>query len=138
MSNPKKKEDESKFPKFSVRLDKGDDETPIQCISKEDTRASKTSDRIWQVASKISIYLSILIGATLIAHEIRIATIESNRFTNKDGNQLKEDMRDYMDKALKEDFADIKADQKEIIQRLRKVEDDVKEARFHLQTLSEG
>jgi hypothetical protein len=45
---------------------------------------AEVRSRFWDLATKIGLGATTLLGATLIAHETRIAAIESTRFTDKD------------------------------------------------------
>lgn len=71
--------------------------------------------------------LSIILAGTVIAHEVRISVIESNRFTDSDANLMFEKIRaELPPEWLKAKVNEIKTDQKEILRRLSYIEAKVK------------
>lgn len=85
------------------------------------------SDRIWDIATKLSVPAVLAAGAAIIAHEIRISRLEATRFSRSDGLVLERDVREWMDERfppywLRASLVEIKADLKTIDERLRSVE----------------
>lgn len=71
-----------------------------------------TAARIWDVLMKIAVPVSFVAAASLITHEIRLASIESNRFTNGDGSQMESKLKEWVEQRypptwLREQLKDI-------------------------------
>ena len=83
--------------------------------------------KIWEIALKALVPISILIGSVLIAHEVRISKIESNRFTDKDAAVHEAAMKEYVlqystPSWLRDDITEIKDTLKAVQSRLRELE----------------
>jgi hypothetical protein len=82
--------------------------------------------RFWDVSLKLLVPLVLVLGSTLIAHEVRIARIEaSDMYHMKEADLINMERRIgsmLVPSWLKEDIDDIKAGQKDIILRLRALE----------------
>lgn len=100
------------------------DQTPSlqRIISKIDRLESrKTSERVWEILTRAAIPVVLAGAAALIAHEVRISTMESNRFTTRDAQQLEARMTSRPD-WLREDLAEIKEMVRGLEARLRALE----------------
>jgi len=81
------------------------------------------NDRIWDIATKAAIPLSILLVGAVIVNRISIREIQVTRFTDKDGAQLKDQILLERPPAwLKEDIIEIKGLLRDFDTRLRRVE----------------
>ncbi|MCP5059020.1 MAG: hypothetical protein GY937_20135 [bacterium] len=79
--------------------------------------------RVWDILSKVAFYLACVLGATAVAHEVRLSTIENNRFTDKDGMELERRiMQGVPPEWFREDVSEIKTRLDSIDSRLRKIE----------------
>lgn len=77
----------------------------------------------WDVVGKCAIALTCALSAGYVAHESRLAVIESTRFTAKDGSSLERRLTNaFPPEWLKNDLADIKLQLKEIEKRLTRIE----------------
>lgn len=107
----------------------------------EKLRDRTISARVWDYLMKLSIPMVLLTGGTVIAHEVSLSKIESNRFTAADGHALERHMEAASQRYVAESEArltkaisamppewlrdlvtELKAGQKDILTRLTKVE----------------
>ena len=83
--------------------------------------------RVWDILFKVSVPLVLLLGSVLVTHEVRLSSIESNRFTNRDAQELERRILAGVPPAwLREDIREIKEGLDRLLVRLRALETKVK------------
>lgn len=81
------------------------------------------SERIWDMATKAAVPLSLLIGGAMVAHEIRITKLEETRFTTIDAERMRREIESsYPPPWLRAQILEMKASLAEINTRLRDLE----------------
>ena len=71
-----------------------------RCVAHIDKRTSAT--RVWDMLMKAAVVILVPAAGALIAHEVRIGTIEGNRFTARDGQALERALESQMQSWLVE------------------------------------
>jgi hypothetical protein len=70
-------------------------------------------DRVWDMLTKATVPITMIVATALISHEVRLSRIEENRFTDLDGAHLHQKLledfgKTYPPKWLLEDVKEIK------------------------------
>ena len=66
---------------------------------------SMFDSRLWDLAVKAMVPLCILLGGTIIGHEVRLGKIEDSRFTDHDGEIIKASIIEAIDRKVSEQIA---------------------------------
>lgn len=86
-----------------------------------------TKTRFWDWFTRVMATLTVAVMTWALSLEVRLAAVEGNRFTNREGARLERELKEWVDGRhpaawLKEDIREIKDSLKEIDKRLRTLE----------------
>ena len=89
------------------------------------------SDKVWDLLTRAAVPLSVIVAGAMIAHEVRISVIESNRFTNHDGDKLDQEIKYWIENRyppewLREEMNELKRSQREMLRRITEIERKIK------------
>lgn len=99
-------------------------------LARLDTMERRTiGARTWDIVAKLTVALVVALASATIAQEVRIARIESSRFTDRDGAALEARIMSAFPGQqawLREALADVKASLIKLDERLRNVEKSIR------------
>lgn len=94
--------------------------TDIQQILEEvhEIKKAQGTMRLWDIATKAAVPVLVLVSGWMVALEVRVSVIESNRFTSGMAAQMREEIRKELPPQwLKDDLTEIKDRLKRLEQR---------------------
>ena len=59
--------------------------------------APASKSPLWEILLRATVPLALLSGGALVAHEIRLSTIEETRFTDRDGSTLTTEIIEWVE-----------------------------------------
>ena len=91
----------------------------------------RMSERIWDVATKFAVAVSIACATAVASHEIRLAKVEASRFTERDGHRLEMNLKEWISEKhppewLREDMTELKTMLRDVERRMSAIERNTK------------